>query len=58
MWTHEEFIADRHGGETSTGDSAAIEQDCGTPGERQPALSEETAEPRGLAQADVGSVTG
>ena len=41
MWSYEEFIADRPGGETSTEHSASIEHDCGAPGEGQTVPAEE-----------------
>ena len=58
MWTYEEFIADRNGGETPACDSAGPEQDCGTSGEGQPALSEQTPEAGALTRAEAASVNG
>ena len=57
MWSYEEFIADRPGGETSTEHSAATEHDCGTPGEAQTVLTEERAtEASGQTATDAGLV--
>ena len=57
MWSYEEFIADRPGGETSAEHSAAIEHDCGTPGEGQTVPTEERAlEAGGQTPTDAGLV--